>query len=240
MISHFHISSQHQVSSFYMSAKTQRWFPSSQKLQLLHLELQLVVARAPPLVPTSRHHVAAGRSAFATCLKEMVSMETLKNYMGKAVLCRYLHLSDTRPDLSIYTNLEDFDTLTVIPIHKAQGEYQGTIAQSTPPYPQRRRARHAATSSPQSLLQNPSPLPKRERPDHWKATRLDWERVQTYSWYAAQNSLMKSYKLGPRNSQGFMGFRTWHCVKFCWGNVGGVPGHIMTLKSTYATMCKFS
>ena len=70
MISHFHISSQHQVSSFYMSAKTQRWFPSSQKLQLLHLELQLVGARAPPLVPASRHHVAAGRSAFATCLKE--------------------------------------------------------------------------------------------------------------------------------------------------------------------------
>ena len=118
-----------------------------------------------------------------------------------------------------YTSLEDFDTLTVVLTHKAQGEYQGTIAQSTPPYPQRRRARHAATSSPLSLLQNPSPLPKRERPDHWKATRLDWE-VQTYSWYAAQNSLMEAYKLGPRNSQGF---RTSHCVTFCLGNVG-VPG----------------
>ena len=62
----YHIS-QHQVSSLYMSAKTQRWFPSSQKLQLLHLELQVARPHAPPLAPTSWHHVAAGRSVIATC-----------------------------------------------------------------------------------------------------------------------------------------------------------------------------
>ena len=118
--------------------------------------------------------------------------------------------------------------------HKAQGEYQGTIAQSTPPYPQRRRARHAATSSPLSLLQNPSPLPKRERPDH---RQPDWIRKCRHIADMPQKTpyMMEAYKLGPKNSQGF---RTSHCVTFCLGNVG-VPGHIMTLNSTYTTMCKF-
>ena len=82
-----------------MSAKTQRWFPSSQKLQLLHLELQVARPHAPPLAPTSWHHVAAGRSVIATCFEgNGFNRNSEKNIEAKLFSARYLHLSDTRPD----------------------------------------------------------------------------------------------------------------------------------------------